>query len=109
MFKYLNLLDLDIFKSSLHIFKRYYEDKPKYSILLSTNILMNFKCGAPKHLFRKYLYKLKKEELLCEHSRCTDNKECTCVETPYNNTIRTNCNNLQITHMPFIYQYSSKL
>ena len=33
MFKYLNLLDLDFFKSSLDIFKRYYEDKPKYSIL----------------------------------------------------------------------------
>ena len=109
LFKYLNLLDSDIFKSSLHIFKRYYEDKPKYYILLSCNILMNFKCGAPKHLFGKYLYELKKEDLLCEHSRCTDNKECTCVETPYNNTIRINCNNLQVTYIPFIYQYSSKL
>ena len=109
MFKYLNFLNSDFFKRSLHTFKRYYDDKSKYSILVSANILTSLKCGAPKHLNGKYLHQLSKTQFQCEYSGCTDKKDCLCVETPYNSTVRINCTNLQIKHIPFFQQNSSKL
>ena len=91
-------------------FKSYYEDKPRHSILISANILQNLKCGAPKHLYGKYLHQLEKYEFQCElYSGCTYSKECSCLETLNSSTIRIICTNIQIKHMPFIQQNSSKV
>ena len=112
MIKYLKLLELDLFNNylrRLQIISETYFPIDLHSILVSDNILKNLKCGAPKHLSGKYLHQLKKVELQCEHYRCTDNKKCRCTETPFNKTLRIFCTKIQINHMPFIQQVSSKL
>ena len=45
----------------------------------------------------------------CEHHRCTNNINCSCFETPFNNTLRINCNKIQVKIMPVIRQNSTKL
>ena len=95
MLKYIDLLKSNVFRSAMDIFKSYYKDKHKYNILISANILKNLKCGAPKLLNGKYLHELQEIEFQCElYSGCTDNKKCSCVETPHNSTVRINCTNI---------------
>ena len=56
----------------------------------------NLKCGSPNHLQGKYLDQVKDIELQCKNSNCTENKNCTCTETPHNNTLKINCSKLRI-------------
>ena len=44
MLKYIDLLKSNVFRSAMVSFKCYYEDEPRYSILISANILQNLKC-----------------------------------------------------------------
>ena len=106
MMKYIKLQKTPHFKGSLAI----YEDQDKHHRFLKLyNILNKLKCGSPNHLQGKYLSEVKEIELQCEHSKCTDNKKCTCTETPSNDTIKINCSDIQIKRMPLIKQNLSKL
>ena len=109
MLKYVTLLKSDIFTDPEKYHGIQFRGSKRYRILLSVKILKNLKCGAPKRLYGKYLYQLNETDLQCKHSRCTAEKRCTCIETPYNNTVRINCSQLNINFMPFIEHYSSKI
>ena len=91
MFKYLELQNLDYFRKAA---KKY-----KTHIYFGRFTFKRLKCGLPKHLSGKYLYQLDEIELQCEHSRCTNNINCTCIETPSNSTLRINCTGTKIKHM----------
>ena len=112
MLKYKEIQRTDQFNKSLAYFKLAITDLKslkKYNHLKLFDIPNNLICGSPKHLYGKHLYQLKDIELQCEHSRCTDNNSCTCVETPYNGTVRIHCSRRNITQMPLITQNASKL
>ena len=109
MLKYLKLQSLTSFRKHLaHI--EYYSKKRRrgYKFLKDTN-LNKLKCGSPEHLRGKYLDELEVTDLQCEHSGCTDNKMCTCVETPYNNTVRINCTRAEMTQIPFFKQMMTNI
>ena len=112
MLKYIKLRNMPFFKKSMAMYKfsLYYVDGWKrYSFLTTDNFIKRLKCGSPSHLKGTFLYNLKKWELQCEHSKCTNNEKCTCTETPYNSTFKINCTKIHIKCMPFIQQNSSKL
>ena len=106
MLKYLKLRNMSFFKKAMGMYKFrlfYITSWNKYYSLTSESLITQLRCGSPSHLYGKHLYQLKKIELQCEHSRCTDNETCRCIETPYNSTIRINCtetenNPMQVFH-----------
>ena len=102
MVKYLELQNLEYFRKAV----RRYRDH----MYLRRFAFKRLKCGSPKHLSGKYLYQLNELELQCEHSRCTNNINCTCIETPFNSTIRINCTGTKIRRMEqFTIQTFSKV
>ena len=109
MLKYLKLQKLASFKNALDEVKHFSTKGSKeYEFLTSTN-LQKLKCGSPERLYGKYLYELKETDLQCEGSVCTDNKKCTCVQTPSNHTLRINCSRINMTQIPFIIQRMSNI
>ena len=104
MEKYLRLQDNFHFKQAMNN-SNFLTD---WNITLTLgDVIDKLKCGSPEHIRGKYLYQVQREDLQCEHSKCTSYKKCTCTETPFNNTLRINCTDTNITLMPFINQTSS--
>ena len=110
MEKYLKLQNSSDFKEAFEKFKQYLmKITPWYNILTLPNLINSLKCGSPEHLKGRYLYNLWETDLQCEISRCTNSKKCACVQTPSNNTVRINCTEKEIKHMPIIEIQSSKI
>ena len=103
--KYLKLQNLHVFKEAAKEFNVY------------TNLEKDFnhiKCGSPKNLKGKYIDELidfkcgnYRTLFQCENYKCTENKKCICTETPENNTVRINCNKINIEKLPGIKVISS--
>ena len=109
--KYWSFLETEYFKEGLmnykeHVRKFYSE----YGDLFGDvdKAFNNVTCGSPRHLAGKYLHNLKKSDLQCDISGCTDNK-CSCTLSPFNNTARINCNGMMLTTMPIILEETSDL
>ena len=103
MLKYLELQSSEYFDKAAKKYMRHSNYRDKFAFV-------RLKCGSPVHLRGKYLFQLNQIELQCEHSRCTHSEKCTCIETPFNSTVRINCTKSQIKHIqPFIKQNSSKV
>ena len=103
MLKYIELQSSEYFDKAVAKYKRQtnYWDNIAF---------IRLKCGSPEHLRGKYVFHVNKIELQCKHSRCTQNKQCTCIETPHNSTVRIICTKSKIKLMPpIIEQNSSKL
>ena len=64
-------------------------------------------CGTPVHLKGKYLFEVKKSDLQCHDRNCTHMFQCTCTNTPINNTVRINCTGINITSIPDVLKSSN--
>ena len=64
-------------------------------------------CGTPVHLNGKYLFEVKKSDLQCHDRDCTNMSQCTCTNTPINNTVRINCTGINITSIPDVLTSSN--
>ena len=93
MLKYLELQCSEYFGKAADKYRRHshYWDKIAF---------LRLKCGSPEHLRGQFLFQVNKVELQCKHSRCSENKKCTCIETPHNSTVRINCTKSKIKLMP---------
>ena len=112
MLKYLDMQTLDSFKKAMNRYEEEAEILSDISMYERNELKLSFnslKCGSPAHLYGRYLENVNKTELQCENTVCTDNINCNCIETPYNNTLRINCNKTKIRQMPFINHNFSNL
>ena len=64
-------------------------------------------CGTPIHLKGKYLFEVKKSDLQCSDRNCTNMSQCSCINTPFNNTVRINCTGIIITDIPVVLTSSN--
>ena len=64
-------------------------------------------CGTPIHLKDKYLFEIEKSDLQCQGRNCTNMSQCTCTNTPFNNTVRINCTGINITDIPAVLKSSN--
>ena len=112
MDKYLKLQNFSYFRKAIQNYIEYiHKVTPWYLILTSANLINNLRCGSPEHLKGKYLHQLKRTDLQCEKS-CVESmgqKQCTCIETPYNSTLKINCTAQKLKAMPFIKQNFSNV
>ena len=114
MVNYLKLQNSQSFKKSIKVYKRFFKLLSsklirKVGTVLSDNDFSSLHCGYPSHLSGKYLNEIQPDQLQCQNSDCTNVSKCSCIHTPYNNTLRINCAGLNITKIPDITENSSHL
>ena len=96
MLNYLKLQDRDSFKAGVAYLKK------MERLSIGKNDFKNLLCGSPQHLSGRLLSELRKSELQCQKTNCTNESQCVCTNTPSNNTIRINCTGIGITYIPDI-------
>ena len=93
---YLKLQDTNAFISGVaHV-------KKNASFFVGKNDFNHLLCGSPQHLSGKLLSEIKKSDLQCQNTNCTNVSQCVCTNTPSNNTLRINCTGIGITYIPHI-------
>ena len=107
MEKYLKLQNLTEFEKTIQEYKKRVRIlHPKYILPASANLINNLKCGSPKHLKGKYLHQLKNRQCKKPGVECISIKQCTCIETPFNSTVRIKCTD---TKLKYIYPLLSEI
>ena len=110
MLKYKKLQNLDYFKKAVDSYKNELvkpiriSNFPQYQINVLKSSFNSLICGTPRHLIGMSLNIVIGTDLQCENNVCTANKNCVCIETQYNKTLRVNCTKKKIEHMPRIRQ-----
>ena len=106
MEQYLKLLRMEYFKKAIQIFIKRLETTGMISLFhQGENVFKRMKCGAPIRSNSKYLDD-NSVFLQCENTKCTENTHCSCTETHYNDTVRINCIDTNIQHVPEIIHTS---
>ena len=79
----------------------------RWTLDIHPNDFTRLVCGTPIHLKDKYLCEIEKSDLQCQDRNCTNISQCTCTNTPFNNTVRINCTRINITDIPAVLKSSN--